>query len=189
MIEEIEQARQEGDSLGGTFEVVAFGVPIGLGSHVHWDRRLDARISASIMGIQAIKGVEIGDGFTLAEMRGSNAADTIYYEAGRGFSHRSNHAGGIEGGISNGEPIIVRAAMKPIPTLASPLDSVDLQTKKQSKAAVERADICAVPAAAVIAESVLAFVLADALVEKMGGDNVEEMKERYREMKKFQANF
>jgi len=189
MIREIDEAREKGDSLGGVFEVIAFGIPIGLGSHVQWDRRLDGRIAASIMSIQAIKGVEIGCGFTLSGMRGSEAADQIYHEEGKGFRHSSNRAGGIEGGITNGEPVVARAAMKPIPTLTSPLDSIDLCNKKRIKAAVERADVCAVPAAAVIAESALAFVLADALLEKLGGDNIEEMKERYQTLKRFQANF
>jgi chorismate synthase len=189
MIREIDEAREKGDSLGGVFEVIAFGIPIGLGSHVQWDRRLDGRIAASIMSIQAIKGVEIGCGFTLSGMRGSEAADQIYHEEGKGFRHSSNRAGGIEGGITNGEPVVARAAMKPIPTLTSPLDSIDLCNKKRIRAAVERADVCAVPAAAVIAESALAFVLADALLEKLGGDNIEEMKERYQTLKRFQANF
>jgi len=189
MIKEIDKAREEGDSLGGVFEVVAFGVPIGLGSHVHWDRRLDGRIAAGIMSMQAIKSVEIGDGFMLSRMRGSEAADRIYHEKGKGFRHSSNHAGGIEGGMTNGEPVVVRAAMKPIPTLASPLDSVDLSSKKRIKATVERSDVCAVPAAAVIAESALAFILADALIEKLGGDNIDEMKERYQKLKRFQADF
>ncbi len=189
MIKEIDGAREKGDSLGGVFEVIAFGIPIGLGSHVQWDRRLDGRIAASIMSIQAIKGVEIGNGFTLSGMSGSEAADQIYHEKGKGFRHSSNHAGGIEGGITNGEPVVARAAMKPIPTLTSPLDSIDLCNKKRIKAAVERSDVCAVPAAAVIGESALAFVLADALLEKLGGDNIEEMKERYQTLKRFQADF
>jgi chorismate synthase len=189
MTEAIDEAIEKGNSLGGTFEVIAFGMPIGLGSHVQWDRRLDGRIAAGIMSLQAIKGVEIGDGFGLAAMGGFDAADNIYHEEGKGFQHSTNHSGGIEGGISNGEPIVVRAAMKPIPTLASPLDSVDLVTRRKIKAAVERADVCAVPAAAVIAESILAFILADALLEKLGGDNIEEMEERFERLKAFQADF
>jgi chorismate synthase len=179
MQEEIDIMREKGDSLGGIFEVVVYGLPAGLGSHVHWDRRLDARIAAAVMSIQAVKGVEIGDGFKLTEMRGSESADVISHNDQRGFYHLSNHAGGLEGGMSNGEEIVVRAAMKPIPTLANPLDSIDLVSKEKVKAAVERADVCAVPAAAVIAEAMVAFVLADALLKKTGGDNMEEIRSRY----------
>lgn len=189
MMKEVDEARARGDSLGGIFEVVSFGLPIGLGSHVHWDRKLDARLAMSIMSIQAIKGVEIGDGFMLANKRGSEVADVIYHEKGKGFMHRSNHAGGLEGGMTNGEPLVVRAAMKPIPTLASPLDSVDLVNKKRVKAAVERADVCAVPAAAVIAESAAALVLADALLEKTGGDSMDEIRKRFEAMLRFQVEF
>ena len=189
MREVVEKAVEEGDSLGGIFEVVAFGLPVGLGSHVHWDRRLDARLAASLMAIQAVKGVEIGDGFALAGMRGSRAADAIGHEPGRGFFRHSNHAGGLEGGMTNGEPLVVRAAMKPIPTLSSPPDSVDLESKARVKAAVERADVCAVPAAAVIAEAAVAFVLADALLEKLGGDSMDEIRARYRALVREQVGF
>lgn len=189
MREEVDRAREEGDSLGGVFEVVAYGLPVGLGSHVHWDRRLDARLAAAVMGIQAIKGVEIGDGFRLAQMRGSAAADAVTHAPDRGFHRLSNHAGGLEGGMSNGEPLVVRAAMKPIPTLRRPLASVDLVSKERVDAAVERADVCAVPAAAVVAESAVAFVLADALMEKIGGDSLEEMKARFRELLARQKEF
>ena len=189
MREEVDRAREEGDSLGGVFEVIAFGVPAGLGSHVHWDRRLDARLAAAVMGIQAVKGVEIGDGFRLAEMRGSAAADAIDYAPGRGFYRSSNHGGGLEGGMSNGEPLVVRAAMKPIPTLRRPLASVDLVSKERVEAAVERADVCAVPAAAVVAESAVALVLADALMEKLGGDSLEEMEARFRDLLERQKAF
>ena len=189
MREEIDRARGEGDSLGGIFEVAAYGLPAGLGSHVHWDRRLDARIAAAVMAIQAIKGVEIGGGFRLAEMRGSLAADTIHHHRERGFYHGSNSAGGIEGGMTNGEVVVVRGAMKPIPTLTSPLDSVDLASKREVKAAVERADVCAVPAAAVIAEAVVAFVLAQALLEKTGGDSLGEVRTRHEEMVRKQRGF
>jgi chorismate synthase len=186
---EVDRAREQGDSLGGVFEVVAFGLPAGLGSYVHWDRRLDARLAAALMGIQAIKGVEIGGGFELARMRGSEAADLICHEPERGFYHRTNRCGGLEGGVTNGENLVVRAAMKPIPTLASPLDTVDLVTKAESKAVVERADACAVPAAAVIAESAVAFILADALLEKTGGDNINEIKEHFEEIVRRQKGF
>ena len=183
MVERIDEARENGDSLGGVFEVVAFGVPPGIGSHVHWDRRLDARLAAAVMGIQAVKGVEIGDGFRLAEMPGSRAVDILEYAGETGFMRTSNHAGGIEGGMSNGEPIVLRAAMKPIPTMRKAVDSVDLVSKEKVKAAVERADICAVPAAAVIAESVVSLVIADALLEKTGGDSMPEIEERLEVMR------
>ena len=189
MRHEVDRAREDGDSLGGVVEVIAFGLPAGLGSYVHWDRRLDARLAGAIMAIQAIKGVEIGAGFGLAGMRGSQAVDVIHHAPGRGFYHGSNHAGGLEGGVTNGEPLVIRAAMKPIPTLASPRDSVDLESRAAVKAAVERADICAVPAAAVIAESGAAYVLADALLEKTGGDSIEEIRVRFEAILRHQAEF
>ncbi|MGQ9475784.1 MAG: chorismate synthase [Actinomycetota bacterium] len=189
MREEVDRAREEGDTLGGVFEVVAYGVPVGLGSHVHWDRRLDARLAAAVMSIQGIKGVEIGDGFRLASIRGSRAVDPINHARGKGFFRLSNQAGGLEGGITNGEPVVIRAAMKPIPTLASPLETVDISTKERVPAAVERADVCAVPAAAVIGEAMVAFVLADALLEKVGGDSLEEMEVRFRELRRRQSSF
>jgi chorismate synthase len=189
MLDVVDVARAAGDSLGGIFEVVAFGLPAGLGSYVHWDRRLDGRLAAVVMSIPAVKGVEIGDGFKVARTPGSQASDTICHEEGRGFYRRSNRAGGLEGGMSNGEPLVVRAAMKPIPTLAKPLVSVDLVSKAEVSAAVERADVCAVPAAAVIAESCVAFVLADALLEKTGGDSMDEIRERFQAVLKEQADF
>ncbi len=189
MREEIDGARESGDSLGGIFEVAAYGICAGLGSHVHWDRRLDARLAAAVMSIQAVKGVEVGDGFRMSRMRGSDAADVILHDKEKGFYHRSNHAGGLEGGMTNGEEVVMRAAMKPIPTLADPADSVDLVSKHKVKAAVERADVCAVPAAAVIAEAAVAFVLADALLEKTGGDNIKEVRARYAEIVARQADF
>ncbi|MEW6553164.1 MAG: chorismate synthase [Actinomycetota bacterium] len=189
MRREVDKARESGDSLGGLFQVVVHGLPAGLGSHVHWDRRLDARLAAAVMGIQAVKGVEIGDGFELARMRGSRAADEILYDPGRGFYRSSNHGGGIEGGMSNGELLLIRAAMKPIPTLANPLRSVDIVTREVVGAAVERADVCAVAAAAVIAESCVAFVLADAIMEKTGGDSLEEIATRYQAMVERQSRF
>ncbi|MBN2027769.1 MAG: chorismate synthase [Actinobacteria bacterium] len=189
MREEVDRTREEGDSLGGVFEVLAYGLPAGLGSHVHWDRRLDGRLAAAVMSIQAVKGVEIGGGFKLSSVRGSDAADIISHGEDEGFYHLSNRAGGIEGGITNGEVLVLRAAMKPIPTLAHPLDSIDLVSKERVKAAVERSDVCAVPAAAVIAESMVAFVLADALLEKTGGDNMEEVRSRFAAIIKEQMRF
>ncbi|CCO08864.1 chorismate synthase [Desulforamulus hydrothermalis] len=178
MVKEIDQAKAEGDSLGGVFEIHAYGVPPGLGSHVHWDRKLDSRLAGALMSVQAIKGVEIGHGFAAAAAPGSQVHDQIYYAANQGFYRRTNRAGGIEGGISNGMPIVVRAAMKPIPTLYKPLLSVDLHTKEPYQASVERSDVCAVPAACVVGEAVVAWELAAALAEKFGGDSLAEIKER-----------
>jgi chorismate synthase len=174
MVDAIKAAQKEGDSVGGVVEVVAWGVPVGLGSHVEWDYRLDGRIAMALMSIQAMKGVEVGIGFEAAARRGSAVFDPIFHD-GKSFTRPSNRMGGLEGGITNGEPVVVRAAMKPIPTLARPLPSVDLQTKQAFDAQKERTDSCAVPAAAVVAEAALAFVLADALLEKVGGDTLNEV--------------
>lgn len=171
MKEKIRAAKEAGDTLGGVFEVVARGVPVGLGSHAEYDRRLDARLAGAMMSIQAIKGVEIGDGFLYADMLGSEAHDEIYYEDGR-VTRRTNHAGGIEGGMSNGETLVVRAAMKPIPTLMQPLHSIDVATRELVLASKERSDVCAVSAASVVGEAMTAFVIADALLEKFGGDTL-----------------
>lgn len=170
----IRDAAHAGDTLGGVFEVVATGVPPGLGSHVSWDRKLDGRIAQALMSIQAIKGVEIGPAFEVARLRGSAAHDPIVHDA-RAFTRSSNRAGGLEGGITNGMPLRVRAAMKPISTLRRPLPSVDIATKEPFEAAVERSDVCAVAAASVVGEAMLSFVLADAAVEKLGGDSLGEM--------------
>jgi chorismate synthase len=179
-IELIDRAKEMGESLGGVFEVFAVGVPPGLGSHVHWDRKLDGRIAQAMMSIQAIKGVEIGLGFEAAKRFGSEVHDEIGYREGEGYFRYSNNLGGLEGGITNGMPIIVRCAMKPIPTLTKPLRSVDVLTKEEVRAGKERTDVVAVPAASVVGESALALVLADAFLEKLGGDFMEEIKERYR---------
>ncbi len=176
MKRKIDEAKQTGDSLGGVFEVIVSGVPVGLGSHVHWDRKLDGRLAAALMSIQAIKGVEVGSGFGTANRPGSLVHDEIFWSEKAGFLRKTNHAGGIEGGMSNGENLVLRAAMKPIPTLMKPLRSVDLETKKPFKASVERSDVCAVPAAGVVAEAVAAFEIASAMVEKFGGDSIDEMK-------------
>lgn len=181
MRETILEASHEGDTLGGTFEIVATGVVPGLGSHVQWDRKLDGRIAQAIMCIQAIKGVEIGMGFAAAFSRGSQVHDSIQYDSSSHmFTRTSNHAGGLEGGISNGAPIIVRAAMKPIATLRKALPSVCIDTKERSDATFERSDICAVAAASVVGEAMLAIVLADAVLEKFGGDSVNEFTRNYR---------
>jgi chorismate synthase len=179
MVTAIDEVKADGDTLGGVFEVIASGVPVGLGSHVTWDGRLDGSISQAIMSINAVKGVEIGAGFALAELRGSQAHDVVEPSSrskGKGvrWRHATNHAGGIEGGISNGEDIVVRAAVKPIATLASPLPSIDLRSGKKTEAHYERSDICVVPAAGVVGEAMLAVVLADACLDKFGGDNLKE---------------
>ncbi|GLW11853.1 chorismate synthase [Microtetraspora sp. NBRC 13810] len=174
MVAEIETARKEGDTLGGVVEVVAYGLPPGLGSYVHWDRRLDSRLAGALMGIQAIKGVAVGDGFETARRRGSRAHDEIVGEAD-GVRRVTNRAGGIEGGMTNGEPLRVRAAMKPISTVPRALRTVDVITGEPAKAINQRSDVCSVPAAAVVAEAMVALVLADAVVEKFGGDSVEEV--------------
>jgi chorismate synthase len=176
---EIDAARKEGDTLGGVVEVIGYGLPPGLGSHVHWDRRLDARLAAALMSIQAMKGVEIGDGFATARRRGSQAHDEI--EAGPGgVRRRTNRAGGVEGGMSTGEPLRVRAAMKPISTVPRALDTVDVATGEPAKAINQRSDVTAVPAAGVVAEAMVALVLADAATEKFGGDSVGEVRRNLR---------
>ncbi|BBB93312.1 MAG TPA: chorismate synthase [Methylomusa anaerophila] len=174
MKEAIRNARDEGNSLGGIFEVIVTGVFPGLGSHIHWDRRLDSRLAGALMSIQAVKGVEIGDGFGYAGMPGSKAHDEIFYQQGTGYYRKTNHAGGIEGGISNGQDIVVRAVMKPIPTLMTPLLSVDICSKAPIKANTERSDVCAVTAAAVVGETMAAIVLAGAILEKFGGDSIDD---------------
>ena len=165
--------------------MIISGAPVGLGSHTHWDRKLDARLAGAITSIQAIKAVEFGSGFGAANRPGSLAHDEIFWGPKTGFFRKTNHAGGIEGGMSNGEEITLRAAMKPIPTLMKPLRSVDMDTKKPFKASVERSDVCAVPAAGVVAEAVAAFELACAMVEKFGGDSIDEMKRNYQGYMKY----
>lgn len=173
IVAELDAAKRDGDTLGGVVEVLAYGVPPGLGSHAQWDRRIDARIAAALMGIQAIKGVEVGDGFDLAARRGSHAHDEIEGGAG-GIVRRTNRSGGTEGGITTGELLRVRAAMKPISTVPRALDTVDVVTGQPAKAISQRSDVCAVPAAGIVAEAMLALVLADAVLEKFGGDAVAE---------------
>jgi chorismate synthase len=185
MMRKIDAARDAGDSLGGVFEVIVTGAPIGLGSHVHWDRKLDTRLAATLMSIQAIKGVEVGAGFGAANRPGSLVHDEISWSKKDGYYHKTNLAGGIEGGMSNGEPIVLRAAMKPIPTLMKPLRSVDIVSKKPFKASVERSDVCAVSAAGVVAEAAVAFEIASALIEKFGGDSIDEMKRNYNAYDKY----
>lgn len=183
MRQAIRAAGRVGDTLGGVFEVVAHGLPVGLGSHVAWDRRLDARIAAVMMGIQAMKGVEIGLGFEAATRRGSDVHDEIESDAERrstgGYRRRRNSAGGLEGGTTTGEPLVVRVAMKPLSSLRRPLDSVNVKTGEAAKAVRERSDVCAVPAAGVIGEAMLAIVLADAFLEKFGGDALDDLRGAY----------
>jgi chorismate synthase len=179
MREKIYEAMAKKDTLGGIFEVIAKGVPVGLGTYVEADRRLDARLAAAIVSVPGIKAVEFGLGLGYADSFGSEAHDAIYYAKGKGYSRKTNNAGGVEGGISNGQDIVIRACMKPISTLLKPLDSVNITTKKPGKAAVERSDVCVVEAAGVIAESAVAFVLADAFLEKFGPDSISEIKANY----------
>jgi chorismate synthase len=175
MVAEVEAVKEAGDTVGGVIEVIAYGLPPGLGSHVHWDRRLDARLAGALMGVQAMKGVEVGDGFTTARRWGSQAHDEIdRAEGGDGISRRSNRAGGLEGGITNGEPVRVRVAMKPISTVPRALATVDVRTGEPAVAIHQRSDVCAVPRAGVVLESVVGLVLADAALEKFGGDSLDE---------------
>jgi len=181
----IDTIGKEGDTLGGIVEVRVDGLPVGLGTHAQWDRKLDGRLAQAVMAVQAIKGVEIGMGFEAARRRGSEVHDPIGFDAAArdthtlGFTRPTNNAGGLEAGITNGQPLVVRAAMKPISTLRKPLGSVNLRTKQPEDAAYERSDVCAVSAASVIVENVVAFEVAVALVDKFGGDSVEEMKARW----------
>ncbi len=183
MVTAIDEAGSVGDTVGGVFEVVARGLPVGLGSHVSWDRRLDGRIAGALMSIQAQKGVEIGMGFGVAHHRGSEVHDEIEREPGRrttgGYRRRRNNAGGTEGGTTTGEPLVARVAMKPLSSLMQPLDSVDTRTGEEAEAIRERSDVCAVPAAGIVGEAMVAIVLADAMIEKFGGDSLAEMRDNY----------
>ncbi|WP_028661785.1 chorismate synthase [Saccharomonospora saliphila] len=177
MIAEVDEVKKAGDTVGGVLEVLAYGLPPGLGSHVHWDRRLDSRLAGALMSVQAMKGVEVGDGFTTARRWGSEAHDEIDRDPGSraaGVTRRSNRAGGLEGGITNGEPLRVRVAMKPISTVPRALSTVDVVTGETAEAIHQRSDVCAVPRAGVVLESVVALVLADAALEKFGGDSLAE---------------
>ena len=185
----IDTCKLQGDSLGGVFEVVATGLPVGLGSYSQWDTRLDGRLAQAVMSIQAIKGVEIGLGFESARIRGSRVHDEIFHAKNRGFFRKTNNAGGIEGGISNGKPLIIRAAMKPIATLYSPLRSVDIITKKPVKATVERSDICRVPSAAIIGEAMVAIELSKVMLEKFGADSMREIAKNFKAYTSYIAKF
>jgi len=179
MIEKIKKAKKEGDSLGGIIEIMAFGLPPGLGSHTQWNLRLDGILAGALMSIQGIKGVEIGLGFSFSKKFGSQVHDEIIYCEEKGFSRTTNNAGGIEGGMTNGEVLIARAAMKPIPTLMKPLRSVDIISKRPESASTERSDVCAVPAVSVVGEAVMAFEVARCFVEKFGGDSINEVTRNY----------
>ena len=182
----IDQCQKEGDTLGGVIEVRVEGVPFGLGTHAQWDRKLDGRLAQAVMAVQAIKGVEIGMGFEVAGRRGSEVHDPIAYDPAQaatptlGYVRPTNNAGGLEGGMTNGQPIVIRAAMKPISTLARPLESVNLRTKASEAAAYERSDVCAIAAASVIVENVVAMEIARAMVDKFGGDSLPEMQARWK---------
>jgi chorismate synthase len=176
----IEDARRRGDTLGGVFEVVAYGLPPGLGSHVHWDRKIDGRLAQALMSIHAIKGVEIGPGFEIARTPGSDAHDEISWTEAHGYDRATGRSGGTEGGMTTGAPLRVRAAMKPLSSLARPLQTVDVATKEEAVAITQRSDVCAVPAAGVVGESMVAFVLAEAMLEKFGGDSLAETRHNLR---------
>ena len=175
----IDNAKEAGDSLGGIVEVIALGLPIGLGSHVHWDRKLDGRLAQAILSIQAFKGVEFGLGFAVADHPGSLVHDEIIYAKDTGFRRSTNNAGGIEGGMTTGEPLLVKGVMKPIPTLYKPLKSVDIEDKESYEASIERSDTCAVPAASIVAEHVVSYELAQAFLEKFSGDSFSEVLGQY----------
>ncbi len=189
MIRLIDKAKEEGESLGGVVQVIVKGLPVGIGSYVNWDRKLDSRIASSLMGVQAIKGVEIGMGFESGKREGSKVHDEIFFDKIRGVYHGTNNAGGIEGGMSNGEDIIVKAVMKPIPTLYNPLRSIDIYTGEAYQAAIERSDICAVPAAAVVAGSMVAWEIAKSFMEKFAGDSMEEIKMNFNNWKEITKSF
>ncbi|APG28925.1 chorismate synthase [Syntrophotalea acetylenivorans] len=188
MIDAIDKAKAAGDSLGGVVEVAVLGLPVGLGSHVHWDKRLDGRLAGALMSIQAFKGVEVGLGFEAARRPGSQVHDEIVQQ-GEQIRRRTNRAGGLEGGMTNGEPLVVRGAMKPIPTLYQPLQTIDLHTKEPFEAVVERSDVCAVPAAAIVAEAVVAIEVASAMLQKFGGDAMEEIRQNLNAYQQYVQNF
>ncbi|MCK9582449.1 MAG: chorismate synthase [Endomicrobiales bacterium] len=189
MISAIDEAKIKGDTLGGIFSLVAQNVPLGLGSHTQWDKKLDAKVAAALMAVQAIKGVEFGAGFSYGSLPGSIMHDEIYYSKEKSFYRKTNNAGGFEGGMTNGEDIFISCVMKPIPSLAKPLSSVDIKTKKTSLASLVRGDVCAVPAAGVVGEAVVAIELASAFIEKFGGDTLVDMKTAFISYKKRIKNY
>lgn len=189
MMEAIDKAKENGDSIGGIVEVIVEGAPIGLGSHVHYDRKLDGKIAQAIMSINAFKGVEIGIGFEAAYLPGSQVHDEIIWDKENGYSRRTNRLGGFEGGMTNGMPIVVKGVMKPIPTLYKPLESVDIETKEPFKASIERSDSCAVPAASVVAEAVVAWEVAKAFLDKFGNDRLSEIEKNYKDYMEYARTF
>ncbi|CAM5791809.1 chorismate synthase [Brevibacillus borstelensis] len=189
MMAAIDQAKQDGDSLGGIVEVIVDGVPVGLGSHVQWDRKLDGRLAQAVMSIQAFKGVEIGIGFEAAGRPGSQVHDEIVWSEETGYSRKSNRAGGLEGGMTTGMPVVVRGVMKPIPTLYKPLMSVDIDSREAFSASIERSDSCAVPAASVVAEAVVAWEIASAMCEKFPSDSLDDMLENVRQYRAYTEKF
>jgi chorismate synthase len=189
MIEAIDNAKQNGDSIGGIVEVIVEGMPVGVGSYVHYDRKLDAKIAAAVISINAFKGVEFGIGFKAAEVPGSLVHDEITWNEDEGYSRGSNNLGGFEGGMTTGMPIVVRGVMKPIPTLYKPLKSIDIETKEPFAASIERSDSCAVPAASVVAESVVAWEVASAMIQQFGQDRLDLTKENVQKMKDWARNF
>ncbi len=189
MMAAIDKAKEDGDSLGGIVEVIVEGVPIGLGSHVQWDRKLDGRLAQAIMSIQAFKGVEIGIGFEAAGLAGSQVHDEIVWSEESGYSRKSNRAGGLEGGMTTGMPVVVRGVMKPIPTLYKPLMSVDIDSREAFSASIERSDSCAVPAASVVAEAVVAWEIANAMCDKFPSDSMDDMLENVRQYREYTEKF
>ncbi len=189
MMARVDEAQKKKDTIGGVFEVVVTGVPVGLGSFVHYDRRLTAKLAAAVMSIQAVKGVEFGMGFGVSEALGREVHDEIFHDAKKGFYRKSNNAGGFEGGVTNGEDLVIRAAAKPYATLMSPMSSVNIESKKKEVATVERSDVTAVPACGVVGEAMVAFEIANALTEKFGGDSLKEMKRNFDGYKKQIADF
>ena len=189
MMKAIDDAKANGDSIGGIVEVIVEGMPIGVGSYVHYDRKLDAKLAAAIMSINAFKGVEIGIGFEAAHRPGSEVHDEILWNEEHGYTRRTNNAGGLEGGMTTGMPIVVRGVMKPIPTLYKPLQSVDIDTKEPFTASIERSDSCAVPAASVVAEAVVAWELATALIEQFGLDRMELIRENIEKHNEYARDF
>ena len=179
MMDKINNIKKEGDTIGGVIEVIGMNIPVGLGSYTSWDKRLDGKIAYSIMSIPGIKGIEFGLGFNTSNRFGSKVHDEIYYDV-NGYHRKTNNAGGIEGGVSNGENIVFRAVMKPIPTLKKPLKTIDIETKEQVYAQFERSDVCAVPSASIVAENMLAYVLANEIKKKFGGDSIEELKSNFK---------
>jgi len=190
MVEIIKRCSEKGDTVGGIFKIVVTGLPPGIGSYIQWDKKLDANIARGILSIQAVKGLEIGRGFELGHLFGSEVHDEIFYdEKNKKYYRKTNNAGGIEGGMTNGENLVIRAVMKPIPTLGQPLKSIDIKTKKQTEANVVRSDVCAVPSCSIIAESVVAYTISDAFLEKFAGDSMDETKKRFAEYLEYLENF